>query len=224
MIDRWAAGLFVGKEPELQQALEDARAAGLPPIQVSATQGRFLQILARAVGAHRILEIGTLGGYSGSWLARALPSDGQLVTLELDPGHAAIARRTFARLGMASKVDLRVGPAADSLGRLVEERGPRFDLVFIDADKPSYPAYLEWALRLTRCGSLIVADNVVRNGEVADSTSQDPRVVGVRRYLEISARDPRITGTVIQTVGEKGYDGFSIAVVGGSVDETSSSK
>lgn len=221
-VDRWADGLFVGKDPGFVESLEaglaEARAAGLPPIQVSAMQGRFLEVLARGCHAHRILEIGTLGGYSGSWLAHGLPPGGKLVTLELDPRHAVVARHTFGRLGLDSKVDVRVGPAIESLRRLVEERAPPFDLVFIDADKPSYPEYLDWALRLTTVGSLIVADNIVRAGEVAADGSKDARVSGVRRYVERCASDPRVRSSVVQTVGEKGYDGFAIAVVAESLE------
>jgi predicted O-methyltransferase YrrM len=166
-------------------------------------------------GAREILEIGTLGGYSTIWLARALPPGGRLVTLELDPAHAEVARANVARAGLAHAVELRVGPALETLPRLAAEgRGP-FDLVFLDADKGGYPAYLAWALRLTRRGSLIVADNVVRDGAVIDPASEDPNVLGVRRFLELLAAEPRVSATAVQTVGSKGYDGFAIALVTG---------
>jgi len=193
----------------LDAALAAGAAAGLPPHGVSPLQGRLLELLARLHGASSILELGTLGGYSTIWLARALPEGGRLVTLEANPHYAELARANVARAGLAEVVDVRVGPALETLPTLA---GP-FDLVFIDADKRSNPEYLEWALRLTRAGSLIVADNVVRGGAVADAQSDDPSVVGVRRFLDLVAAEPRLSATVIQTVGEKGHDGFALALV-----------
>jgi predicted O-methyltransferase YrrM len=212
-VDRYLAGLFVPPDPALDEALRDSAAAGLPAINVPPTQGKLLMLLAQIQGARSILEIGTLGGYSTIWLARALPPGGRLVTLEADQGHAQIARANLARAGLADVVELRVGWADETLPRLLAEgRGP-FDLVFIDADKPSYPDYLTWALKLSRRGSLIIADNVVRSGAVADPNTDDPRVQGVRRFNELLAAEPRVSATAIQTVGSKGYDGFAIALV-----------
>jgi predicted O-methyltransferase YrrM len=193
----------------LDAALDASRAAGLPPHDVSPSQGRLLELLARIQGARAILEIGTLGGYSTIWLARALPEGGRLVTLEADPAYAEVARGNFARSGLANVVELRVGPALETLPQL---QGP-FDLVFIDADKRNNPAYLGWALELSRPGTLIVADNVVRGGALVDEASEDPAVQGVRRFHERLAAEPRLTGITIQTVGSKGYDGFTIALV-----------
>jgi predicted O-methyltransferase YrrM len=199
----------------LDAAVEASRAAGLPAISVSPAQGKLLHLLARAIGASQVLEIGTLGGYSTIWLARALPAGGRLITLELDPRHAEVARTNFVQAGLADVVELRLGPALETLPRLAAEgRGP-FDLVFIDADKPNIPAYFTWALSLTRPGSAIVVDNVVRGGAVADPASDDPSVQGVRRLNELIAAEPRVSATVVQTVGGKGYDGFALALVGG---------
>jgi predicted O-methyltransferase YrrM len=213
-VDTYAAGLFLGADPVLEEALRLSAEAGLPPIQVSSCQGKFLHLLARLVNAGRILEIGTLGGYSTIWLARGLRPGGTLVTLEYEPRHAAVARQNLERAGLAGAAEVRVGAAADSLPLLESEgRGP-FDLIFIDADKAGYPGYLRWALRLSRPGTLIVADNVVRGGAVADAASTDPNVLGVRGMNEIAAKEPRLFATVLQTVGSKGYDGFMLAVVG----------
>ena len=212
-VDGYITDLLVGSDPALDGALAASAAAGLPAIAVSAPQGKLLAILARAQRARTILEIGTLGGYSTIWLARALPPGGRLVTLELDPKHAAVARENLARAGLSQLVELRLGPASDSLrGLLAEGRGP-FDFIFIDADKPGYPGYFELALRLSAPGTLIVADNVVRDGAVADPDSPDPNVQAVRRYNALLAAEPRVTATVLQTVGSKGYDGFAIALV-----------
>jgi predicted O-methyltransferase YrrM len=214
-VDRYLTDLLVPADAALAATLEESARAGLPPIAVSPTEGKLLHLLARVHGAREILEIGTLGGYSTIWLARALPPGGRLVTLELDPAHAEVARANVARAGLAGAVELRVGPALETLPRLAAEgRGP-FDLVFLDADKGGYPAYLAWALRLTRRGSLIVADNVVRDGAVIDPASEDPNVLGVRRFLELLAAEPRVSATAVQTVGSKGYDGFAIALVTG---------
>jgi predicted O-methyltransferase YrrM len=212
-VDRYLADLFVPPDSALDAALESSDAAGLPSINVSANQGKLLHLLARVRGARNILEIGTLGGYSTIWLGRALPADGHLITLEFDPKHAEVARANIARAGLSGVIEVRVGRALDTLPQLAAEgRGP-FDLIFIDADKPGYPDYLPWALKLSRRGSLIIADNVVRKGAVADAASTDPNVQGVRRYNQMLAAEPRVSATAIQTVGSKGYDGFAMALV-----------
>jgi predicted O-methyltransferase YrrM len=212
-VDRYLTDLFVPPDSALDAALWDSAAAGLPAINVSPNQGKLLHLLARLQGAHAILEIGTLGGYSTIWLARALPADGRLVTLESDARHADVARANIARAGLADVVELRLGPALETLPQLAAEGHGPFDLIFIDADKPSYPDYFAWSLRLSRRGSLIVADNVVRNGAVIDPASDDPRVQGARRFNELLAAEPRVSATAIQTVGSKGYDGFALALV-----------
>jgi predicted O-methyltransferase YrrM len=212
-VDRYITDSLVPSDPSLDAALDASDAAGLPPIGVAPNQGKLLQILARAVGARRILEIGTLGGYSTIWLARALPADGRLVTLEADRKHAEVARANIARAGVASIVDLRLGRALDTLPVLATEKGDPFDFIFIDADKPNNPAYFSWALELSRRGSLIVVDNVVRDGAVANASSRDSGVRGVRRLNEMMAAERRVSATAIQTVGSKGYDGFAIALV-----------
>jgi predicted O-methyltransferase YrrM len=212
-VDRYINTLLVAPDDALNAAIQASDAAGLPPINVSPNQGKLLQLLARAQGARTILEIGTLGGYSTIWLARALPASGRLVTLEADPKHIEVARANIARAGLANAVDLRFGRALDTLPQLAAEGCGPFDLVFIDADKPSYPDYFPWALRLCRRGSLIIADNVIRNGAVVDAASDDPNVQGVRRFNELLAGEPRVSATAIQTVGSKGYDGFAVVVV-----------
>jgi predicted O-methyltransferase YrrM len=194
-------------------ALRESEAAGLPPIGVTANQGKLLQLLAQVQGARGILEIGTLGGYSTIWLARALPPEGRLISLEYSPRHAEVARRNIARAGLDGQVEVRVGPALESLPRLADENPPPFDLVFIDADKGNNPHYVEWALRLTRAGSLIVLDNVVRGGRVVDADSTADDVRGTRAAIELIGSHPRLSGTAIQTVGGKGYDGFALARV-----------
>jgi predicted O-methyltransferase YrrM len=212
-VDHYINHLFVPADPVLEAALNASRAAGLPEINVAPNQGKLLQLLAQAHGARSILEIGTLGGYSTIWLARALPPDGKLITLEFEPKHAEVARANFARAGLNGKIELRVGKAADNLAQLVAEgRGP-FDFIFIDADKESYPDYLAWALKLSRRGTVIIADNVVRQGAVADANSEDSRVQGARRFNELLAAEPRVSATILQTVGSKGYDGFALAQV-----------
>jgi predicted O-methyltransferase YrrM len=212
-VDAYAAGLFMPPDPVLDAAQADSTAAGLPPISVSPAQGKFLMLLARSHGSRRILEIGTLGGYSTIWLARALPEGGRLVTLEYEPRHAAVAKANLARAGLASAVEVRMGRALDTLpGLLSEGLGP-FDLIFIDADKEGYPEYLGWALKLSRPGTLIVADNVVRKGAVADASITDPHTIGIRRFHELVAAEPRLSATVLQTVGSKGHDGFLLALV-----------
>jgi predicted O-methyltransferase YrrM len=217
--DRWTAvdayitESLVGSDHALDAALESNAAAGLPSIDVAPNQGKLLHLLALTKGARRILEIGTLGGYSTTWLARALPPDGHLVTLELDPKHAQVAGANLDRAGLSGKVEIRIGPAVKSLAKLKEEGVDPFDLIFIDADKPNNPVYLDWALELASLGSLIVIDNVVRDGEIVDAASTDPAVQGVRTLFEKMAAEPRLSATAIQTVGSKGYDGFAMAVV-----------
>jgi predicted O-methyltransferase YrrM len=212
-VDRYLTDQLLPPDPALDAALQASVAAGLPPINVSPTQGKLLHLLARMQPARNILEIGTLGGYSTIWLARALPAGGRLITLEADPKHAAVARANLVRAGLAEVVELRLGRALDTLPQLLAEGCGPFDLVFIDADKPGYPDYFTWALKLTRRGSLIVADNVVRKGAVIDPASSDPNVQGVRRLHELIAAEPRVSATAIQTVGSKGYDGFAIVLV-----------
>jgi predicted O-methyltransferase YrrM len=214
-VDQYITDLLVPPDPALDAALAASDAAGLPAINVAPNQGRMLMMLAQMRGARRILEIGTLGGYSTIWLARGLPADGsgRLVTLEANPKHAEVARANIARAGLADVVELRVGRALDTLPQIAAEGGGPFDLIFIDADKPGNPDYLAWALRLSRRGSLIVADNVVRNGAVIDEASADLGVQGTRRMMELLAAEPRVTATAVQTVGSKGYDGFAMALV-----------
>jgi predicted O-methyltransferase YrrM len=208
-VDGYLAGLLANADPALDAAQAAAADAGLPAIEVSPLQGKLLHILARIVGARRILEIGTLGGYSTIWLARALPPGGRLVTLEAEPRHAEVARGNLARAGLADRVEVRVGPA---LATLPEIEGP-FDLFFLDADKRGNAAYLDWAIRLSRPGSVIVCDNVIRRGRVADPGTGDPAVDGIRAFFDRLAAEPRLTATAVQTVGAKGWDGFAIAVV-----------
>ncbi|HEY9635067.1 MAG TPA: O-methyltransferase [Coleofasciculaceae cyanobacterium] len=212
-VDRYITDLLVPPDLALEEALQSSAAAGLPPYNVSPNQGKLLLLLALLQGARTILEIGTLGGYSTIWLARALPADGRLITLEADPKHAEVARANIAHAGLTAFVDLRLGRALATLPQLAAEgRGP-FDLIFIDADKPSNPDYFTWALKLSRRGSLIIVDNVVRNGAVIDAASNDSSVQGVRRLNELLAAEPRVSATALQTVGSKGYDGFAIALV-----------
>jgi predicted O-methyltransferase YrrM len=210
-VDQYIGDHLVKRDEALEGALAASTAANLPAIAVSPAQGKLLHLLARAQGARDILEIGTLGGYSTIWLARAMPADGRLVTLEMDPKHATVARANISRAGLAEKVDLRLGPAIDTLPRLVEDRRRPFDLVFIDADKPRIPEYFTWAVRLGRPGTLIIVDNVVRKGAVADPHTSDRNAQGVRLLYERLASEPRVTATAIQTVGSKGYDGFILA-------------
>jgi predicted O-methyltransferase YrrM len=212
-VDRYIAGLFVWPDPELDAARAASDAAGLPAIEVSPPHGKLLMLLAKMIGAQRILEIGTLGGYSTIWMARALPADGKLVSLEADRKHAEIARKNIAAAGLGAKVDIRIGPALDTLPKLEAEAAGPFDLIFLDADKPNNPAYFQWALKLARLGSVIVADNVVRYGAVIDMESTDASVKGAQSFLRIVAEQKRVSATAIQTVGLKGHDGFAIAVV-----------
>lgn len=212
-VDRYLCEALVPEDAALRDALEASRAAGLPAIQVTPNQGRLLQLLARAIGARAILEIGTLGGYSTLWLARGLVPGGRVVTLERDAHHAEVARANFARAGVGDVVTLVEGEALDELARLAAAGAGPFDLVFVDADKPGLPEYFTRSLRLARPGSLIVVDNVVREGEVADAASPDPGVQGVRRMNERIAAEPRVSATAIQTVGSKGHDGFALVYV-----------
>ncbi|TMI29620.1 O-methyltransferase [Candidatus Bathyarchaeota archaeon] len=212
-VDYYINDLFVPADPALEAALEASSKAGLPPISVTPNQGKLLNLLARVQGSRKILEIGTLGGYSTIWLARALPIDGRLITLEAEPKHARVARTNIARAGLANIVELRIGQAQETLPKLAAEGLGPFDLTFIDADKPSYPNYFTWSLKLSRPGSLIIADNVVRDGAVTDSSSPDPNVQGIRRFNQLLAAEPRVDATAIQTVSSKGYDGFAIALV-----------
>jgi len=212
-VDDYLIGHLSPHDEVLEATLRDSDAAGLPQIAVSAAAGKLLHLLARIQGAARILEIGTLGGYSTILLARALPADGRLITLEYSPKHAEVAGRNIARAGLDKLVEIRVGPALDSLAALADENAAPFDLVFIDADKANNPNYVEWALKLTRPGSLIIVDNVVRGGRVADPANTDPDVLGTRAAIELIGSHPRLSGTAIQTVGEKGYDGFALARV-----------
>ncbi len=216
-VDHFLEGLLPPDDEPLVAALRDSASAGLPSIQVSPLQGRLLHLFARSIGARRILEIGTLGGYSTIWLGRALPADGQLVTLEINPRHAEVARANLARAGLTDVVEIRLGPALGSLDRMVSD-GRTFDLVFIDADKPNGPAYYDRALALAHPGTLILIDNAVRRGEVADPRSTDPNVLSTREALERMGRDPRVDATIIQTVGAKHHDGFALARVRGPDD------
>jgi len=211
-VDDYLSTLLIPEDPA-EAALRASFAAGLPAISVSPPQGKLLYLLASLQGARSILEIGTLGGYSTIWLARALPSDGRLITLEFDPTHAQVARSNITHAGLDRVVEVRQGAALDTLPRILAEGVGPFDLIFIDADKPGYPEYWSWALRLSRRGTLIIADNVVRNGKVVDADSSDANVRAVRRYHELVAAEPRVTATVVQTVGSKGYDGLSFALV-----------
>jgi len=215
VVDRYIGECLIPNDPVLEEALNASADAGLPSIQVSAAQGKLLHLLAGIHRARAILEIGTLGGYSTIWLARALPVDGRLITLEADPKHANVARTNIARAGLDHLVDVRTGRALESLPQLAAEGRAPFDMVFIDADKPGTPDYFEWALKLTRIGSVIVVDNVVRKGALADVANTDPNVVAMRRFHEVLAAEKRVRATTIQTVGSKGYDGFTLAVVTG---------
>ncbi len=218
MHDQWAAvdaylsGLFPS-DAVLDAILQASRDAGMPQINVSPVQGRLLHVLALACHARNILEIGTLAGYSAVWMARALPADGRLISLEANPKHANVARASLARAGLADRVEVRLGMALDMLPQLAAEGAGPFDLVFIDADKENLTTYFDWSVRLTRPGGLIVVDNVIRGGEVLNASSADASLQGVRRFNESLAADPRVTATILQTVGSKGYDGLAIAVV-----------
>lgn len=214
-VDTFVGDALIPEDDALTAAVRSSAEAGLPAIQVSPAQGKLLHLLAKIRGAKAILEIGTLGGYSTIWLARALPAAGRLVTLEADPKHAEVARASIVRAGLAGMVDIRLGKALDVLPKIEAEGVGPFDLVFIDADKPSTPEYFRWALKLSRPGTLIIADNVVRKGALADPASTDPNVVAMRHFHAVVSAEPRVSATTIQTVGSKGYDGFTLAVVNG---------
>ncbi len=209
-VDDYFESFFTAPDPVLEYALKNSEQAGLPAIHVAANQGKLLMLLAQVHGAKRILEVGTLGGYSTIWLARALPADGKVITLEYNPKHAEVAAQNIAHAGFDQQVEIRVGKGVDVLAQLVEEGQAPFDFIFLDADKPSNPDYLQWSLKLSRPGSLIIADNVVRQGLVINADSDDPAIIGTRQLLETAAAEPRLEVTAIQTVGSKGYDGFAL--------------
>jgi predicted O-methyltransferase YrrM len=212
-VDAYVGELLVGEDAALLEASAASAAAGLPPIALTPPLGKLLYLLARVHGARTVLELGTLGGYSTIWLARALPADGRVVTLELEPAYAELAAANLERAGVAGRVEILVGPALESLRALRAEGAGPFDLVFIDANKEATPEYFEEALALSRPGTLIVTDNVVRAGALADPATEDPRVVGMRRFHELLAAQEHVTATTVQTVGAKGYDGFTLALV-----------
>lgn len=212
-VDHYLADLFAPADDALTTALEANHKADLPAIDVPPLFGKFLTLLIQISGAKRVLEIGTLGGYSTIWLARAIPADGKVITLELEPRHAKIASANLTRAGVIGRVDLRLGPALDSLQALHKANAEPFDLIFIDADKKSLPEYLDWSLKLAHKGTILVADNVVRDGKIIDAGSSDENVQGARRFLELAAANPRLNATAFQTVDRKGYDGFAMALV-----------
>jgi predicted O-methyltransferase YrrM len=212
-VERWISERIVPVDDALRSAIEQSKTGGLPTIQVEPTTGKLLNLIARMIDAERILEIGTLGGFSTIWLARALPDGGRLITLEANPRYAEVAQKNIARAGLDERVDLRVGPALEALPRIVAAGEGPFDLVFIDADKQNQDRYLAWALDLTHVGSVIVGDNVVRGGRVVDPDPDDDGSQGISRFMDLIAADPRIDATAIQTVGSKGYDGFAVALV-----------
>lgn len=212
-VDQYVSDILIPKDSTLEEVLQTNATANLPAHDVSPTQGMFLQLLVQIQGARNILEIGTLGGYSTIWLARSLPPEGRVVTLEANEKHADIARSNIERANLNDRIEVRTGFALDSLKQIENEKYEPFDFIFIDADKQNNPAYFEWALKLSRSGTVIIGDNVVREGEVIDNTSNDPRVQGIRRFYELIATEPRVSATALQTVGSKGYDGFIMAVV-----------
>jgi predicted O-methyltransferase YrrM len=212
-VDQYINETLISGDPILEAALQASETAGLPPIQVSPPQGKMLHILARSIKARNILEIGTLGGYSTIWMARALPAGGRLLTLEADAKHAEVARANVARAGLAEMVELRLGPALDTLPYVAAENRGAFDLIFIDANKSTMAEYFDWSLKLSRPGTMLIADNVIRSGAVVDAASKDADVQGVRRFNERVAAEPRVSATEIQTVGSKGYDGFALVLV-----------
>lgn len=212
-VDDYISDLFLSSDSTMRDVLTACEAAGLPAISVTPNEGKFLMLLAQISGARSILEIGTLGGYSTIWLARGLAADGTLVTLEANPKHADVARANITYAGLSNIVEVRVGKAVGTLSQLVTEDRDPFDLIFIDADKENYPEYLAWALKLSHPGSLIIADNVIRDGEILNAASSDSRVQGTRHFNQLLAAEPRVTATAIQTIGRKGHDGIAIAIV-----------
>ncbi|HCU2524798.1 O-methyltransferase [Enterobacter hormaechei] len=210
-VDNYMISSLIPEDEVLQSVLENNKRAGLPEHDVAANQGQLLALFVRMTQARRILEIGTLGAYSSIWMARALPPDGKLITLEADPKHAAVARQNIHLAGLSDRIELITGPALKSLENFGDV--PPFDLIFIDADKPNNPGYLEWALHYSRPGTVIIGDNVVRDGEVVNGQSDDARVHGVRQFIEMTGDNPRLTATALQTVGVKGWDGFTLAMV-----------
>lgn len=212
-VDAYLADHLIAKDDALEAALKESEAAGLPAIQVTALQGRMLAMFARMLGARKILEVGTLGGYSTIWLARSLPRGGKLITLEASAKHAAVARKNLERAGVTDRVELREGPALETLPKIEAEGAGPFDFIFLDADKEHNAEYLQWALKLSHPGTVIVTDNVVREGGLVDATSDDPMVKGTRRFFEAVAREPRVTATAVQTVSGKKYDGFALLMV-----------
>jgi predicted O-methyltransferase YrrM len=212
-VDDYFSNLLAPADAALEEALRSSTAASLPPINVSATQGKLLQLLARILGARNILEIGTLGAYSTIWMARALPAGGKVITLEADAKHADVARKNIAFAGLDDKIALRFGPALETLPNIAAEKLPPFDLSFIDANKSQMPEYFSWCLKLTRPGGMIIADNVVRSGNVVDANTANADIQGIRRFLEIAAKEPRVSATALQTVNSKGYDGFAVLLV-----------
>ena len=214
-VDQYIAALLMPADAALDAALQTSREAGLHEIHVSPSQGKFLHILVRALGARNILEVGTLGGYSTIWLAKALLPGGRLITLESQPKHAGVAQTNITRAGLADVIEIRLGPALETLQHLETERTGPFDFIFIDADKPNTADYFDWSLRLSRAGTVIIVDNVVRKGGVIDPSSTDANVQGIRRFYERLSREPRVSATALQTVGGKGHDGFAIALVTG---------
>jgi predicted O-methyltransferase YrrM len=212
-VDDFFTESLIPADSTLDAAIAANRKAELPPIDVTPLQGKFLELLIRATGARRVLEIGTLGGYSTIWMARAVGSEGRVITLELENRHAEIAQRNFENAGVAERIDLRIGPASESLAGRVAEAAASFGCIFIDSDNAGYPDYLQWSLKLSRPGTLIIADNVVRDGKVIEPDNPDPNIQGVRRFTELAGAERRLSTTVLQTVGGKGYDGFAIAIV-----------
>ena len=212
-VDQYISDLFIKKDDALDKITSNIETSGIPQISVSANQGSLLQILALATGAKKILEVGTLGGYSTVWMARALPADGKLITLEIDPKHAEVAKTNLKTAGQDHKVEIRLGKAIDLLPQLEKEGAGPFDMIFIDADKPPYAEYFQWALKLSRPGTLIIADNVIREGKVVNENESDEMVKGARRFNEVLSKETRVTATIIQTVGEKLHDGIALAVV-----------
>lgn len=212
-VDHYLEKMLIPPDPAMKNALAAAAKAKLPAIQVSSMQGKMLHLMALMIGARKILEIGTLGGYSTIWMARALPEGGRIITLEAEPKHAEVARKNFARAGVESKVELRFGKALDTLPQVAADGLAPFDMFFIDADKSNMPEYFEWSLKLARKGSIIVGDNVVRKGAVLDSRSKDADIRGVRRFLEMAGKEKRVSCTALQTVSTKNYDGFALLLV-----------